>query len=142
MKKTIIIIALFALGFAACQKDFEEKNFKYRVSGLEQPYTVIYMDETGMSITEQVSPQSTGDIWSASFTGRQGDILYLYVKYFDVNPPDDKFRMYIEVDGKMLRYADEYDKDDLLMTIDTTVVPHDTIYTPVFYVKRAGIIPY
>lgn len=142
MKRNILIIAVLSLFLGACETDFEQKQVVYKVRGLAQPYTVVFMDENGASISEQVAPASTDYTWSYTWTGEQGSILYLYLKYFDVNPPDDKFRVSILVDGKILRYADEFDKDDLMMKIDTTVTPHDTSWVPVFYVKRAGIIPY
>jgi hypothetical protein len=142
MKRNIFIIIALAMFLGACETEFEQKQVVYKVRGLAQPYTVVYMDEAGASITEQVTPTSTDYTWSYTWSGEQGSILYFYMKYYDVNPPDDKFRMSILVDGKILRYADEYDKDDVIMKIDTTVTPHDTTWLPVFYVKRAGIIPY
>ncbi len=129
--KNLIILLSFLVIAISCQKERDEVEVMYYIKGLSQDYQVTYLNEDGKTISENVSPGSITNIWTHNFKGVPGELVYLYAKYFDIDPPNDKFRVMIKVNGKMLKYADEYDNTTL--TADSTTA---------YEVKRSGVIPF
>ena len=134
--KNIIILLSFLIVAISCQKERDEVSVMYYIKGLAKDYTVSYINEEGKTITEIVSPGTTDNLWLYNFKALPGDIVYLYAKYYDNNPPDDKFRVMIKVDGIMFKYADEYDNSDPI------TIPGDSTINTVYKVKRSGVVPF
>ncbi len=130
MKKILLIIATILL-FASCTKNYNDASVMYFIKGLGEPYTVMYLNESGKTITENINPMGNSDtLWTYNFTEKQGDLVYLYVKYKDVDPAMSTFKVMIKVDDKMFKYADSYDK--------VQVANGDTS----FVIRRSGTVPF
>jgi hypothetical protein len=125
--KNIIIIALILLILPACDKEYADHNVSYLITGLAKPYKVAYIDETGATVVTTITPVNDGEVWKYNFTGKEGDILYLFSEFKDVDLVPTKFKFRILIDGKV--YKDSYGYDQSI---------GDTL----FRVKRSGVIPY
>lgn len=126
MKYVISMIALLFV-VTACTKEYDEKNVNYYITGLANQYKVSYIDENGKTITEVVNPVNDNEIWQYSFTGIQGDIVYLYAEFTDPDLVPSKFKFRIYVDNKVFKESFGYD-----MSIGDTL----------FKVRRSGVIPF
>jgi hypothetical protein len=126
MKKLIALIALI-LAFTACQKEFEERSLTYLITGLANPYTVVYLTPDGETITENIQPANDDEIWRKDMPARQGDITYMYAEFTDKELVPTKFKFRIMVDGKVFKESFGYDHN---------------IGDTLFRVKRNGVIPY
>lgn len=128
MKKYIIFFVMIAFFVAtSCTKEYEDRTVTYLVKGLAKPYKISYVDETGSTISNTINPAGINDVWSYKFTGKQGDIVYLYAEFNDIGVDKSKFYFRILVDGKIYQNAYGFDKQ----VNDST-----------FWVQRAGIIPF
>jgi hypothetical protein len=125
--KNIIIIAAILLILPACTKEYEQKSVSYMITGLAKPYKVAYLTEEGETIMTTITPANDGEVWQYNFTGTQGDILYLFAEFTDVDLVPTKFKFRILIDGKV--YKDSYGYDQSI---------GDTL----FRVKRGGVVPY
>jgi hypothetical protein len=125
--KNIIIIAAILLILPACTKEYDQKNVSYMITGLAKPYKVAYLTEEGETIMTTITPANDGEVWQYNFTGTQGDILYLFAEFTDVDLVPTKFKFRILIDGKV--YKDSYGYDQSI---------GDTL----FRVKRGGVVPY
>lgn len=133
MKKitAIVLLILMIPAIQSCTKEYEKKNISYLITGLANPFTVAYIDENGKSVSLQYSPTHDGDVWRYNFTGQQGDILYLFCQFTDVDLDPTKFKFRILIEGKVYKEAFGYDQAE-----------EDGQGNPFFRVKRSGHIPY
>ncbi len=126
MKKvSILMILLIAL--SACQKDFEERSITYLITGLANPYRVTYVDETGEATTKNIAPVNDDQVWHYNFTAQQGDILYMFAEFTDIELVPTKFKFRILINGKVFKESFGYDHN---------------IGDTLFRVKRAGTVPF
>ncbi len=126
MKKvSILMILLIAL--SACQKDFEERSITYLITGLANPYRVTYVNETGEATTENIAPVNDDQVWHYNFTAQQGDILYMFAEFTDIELVPTKFKFRILINGKVFKESFGYDHN---------------IGDTLFRVKRAGTVPF
>lgn len=70
---------------SSCEKFSEEKQVSYLVSDCETGFNVTYRDKKGTLIKEEINAVSAEDKWEYSFTGRQGEIVYVSAIYKDIN---------------------------------------------------------
>ncbi len=124
--KTIFLIALVFI-LSSCERDLEEKNVKYYISGLEENFEISYINKSGTTITKQIYPQNNDASWQYNFKADEGDILYMYLKYTDTDVNPNKFKFRILIDGKVFKDAYGYDRSE-----------GDSI----FYIKRAGTVAF
>ena len=125
--KNILAIALLLLILPSCNKEYEERNVSYLITGLANPYKVAYITEEGKTVSTTITPENDREVWTYNFTGQQGDILYLFAELTDIGLVPTKFKFRILVDGKI--YKDSYGYDQNL---------GDTL----FRVKRGCVVPF
>ncbi|HRZ42326.1 MAG TPA: membrane lipoprotein lipid attachment site-containing protein [Bacteroidales bacterium] len=126
MKKIIITLAALLI-LAGCSKEYEARKVTYLITGLGLPYKMAYMNEAGETVMQNVTPVNDGDIWTYSFDGKQGDIVYLFAEFKDVELVPTKFKFRILIDGKTYKESYGYDQ---------------TINDTLFRVKRSGVVPF
>jgi hypothetical protein len=126
MKKFIIPLVLM-LTLTACEKEYEERNVSYLITGLTNPYTVAWLSPDGVTTTETIQPANDGEVWLQNFTAHQGDILYMFAQFTDKELVPTKFKFRILINGKVFKESFGYDHN---------------IGDTLFRVKRAGVIPY
>ena len=101
MKKYFLFVLVILL-MSACEKFDEEKQVRYLISNCESGFNVTYRDENGTLIKKDISTLSAEDKWSYSFTGKQGEIVYVSAIYKDIT---SEINVQILVDEKLLKQA-------------------------------------
>ncbi len=130
MRKIFLFIVLLSFAAVSCQKDGDPKNVDYMITGLTEPYEVVFLDGEGNSISESVDPDGVlASKWVQSYTMEQGTPVYLYLKFKVDITASMQFSMGILVNGKYEYQAKYY--EHILLTTDTA-----------FEVKRSGIVPF
>ncbi len=126
MRKFIILLAIVSIAFVSCTKNEDTKVVNYMVTGLSDPYDAVFFDNDGNSISKTVIPGAFEYEWNKSYEIKNGEPVYLYIKFKENIDNSPKFSVGIIIDGKYQYQRKGYDK-----TIG------DTIYE----VKVAGIVP-
>ncbi len=126
MKKYLILF-IAAIALLSCNKTSEEKHVEYMITGLTDPYSLVFMDADGKSISENVSPLRIDSEWSQEYDITEGEPVYLYVKFKENIKNSPKFSVGIIIDGKYSFQRKGWDKNT-----------GDTIYE----VKVSGIVPF
>jgi hypothetical protein len=119
MKIHIILIAIGIFILSSCTKNNQVK-VTYETTGAISAYSLNYL-ENGNMINTSVNPQSSQDKWTYSFTGDQGDIVYVSGKYSD---PNSALKIMIKVDGKIYKQASN-EGDTLKFLTVSGVVPYE-----------------
>ena len=129
MKKILVFIfAIFIL--ASCQKDRDQVEVDYLITGFGQPYSVSYLNKEGATITKTIAPNGISDKWVLSFLADPGTPLYLYVKSKEDISNSMGFNLGLLIDGKYYQQAKDYD--------GSIVMNGDTLYE----IKRSGVVPF
>ena len=124
--KNIIPLVILLLILSSCNKDYEERNVRYLITGLNKPYKISYLDENGETISTKITPTPEAKVWKYDFTAQQGDLLYLFTEFYEMI--DHKtFQFRILIDGKVFKDSYGYDHNQA-----------DTL----FRVLRSGVVPY
>ena len=118
MKKIILLLATITVFMASCTKNSQVK-VTYETTGAISEYNLYYLDKGTMQETI-VQPQSAQDKWNFSFTGDEGDIVYISGKYRD---PNSAMKIMIKVDGKIYKQASN-EGDTLKYLTVSGVVPY------------------
>jgi hypothetical protein len=126
MKKLFLVIALLGIIGVSCQKDGDQREVQYLVTGLQDEYELVYLNAEGKSVSSKVDPASPVERMVQTFKMDQGSPIYLYIKFTDDISSVPSFNMGILIDGKYQYQAKYYDRSF-----------GDTL----FEVKRAGIVP-
>lgn len=127
MKNILIVAVIAMLILPACTKEYEPRNVQYLVTGLAKPYKLAYLTETGETVMKTITPTSDGEVWHYSFDGRQGDLVYLFAEFTDIDLVPTKFKFRILVDGKIYKDSNGYDQ---------------SIGDTIFRVRRSGVVPF
>lgn len=127
MKNIIVLLIISLFVVTSCSKEYDDKSVTYQITGLEKDFRVSFIDEEGATITEYINPLNADDVWKYSFTGTQGDIVYLFSEFKDIDLDPTKFKFRILIDGKVYKDAYNYDKN---------------IGDTLFRVRRSGTIPF
>lgn len=106
--------------FASCEVNNDQRKVTYRISENSTGYKVQYIDENENLITEYIMPASSQDIWSYSFDGKEGVIIYVSSIYNNIN---DGILIEILLDGKIFKQG-------------------SSLYDTLNYVTVSGTIPY
>lgn len=120
MKNSIVILAILSTFLISCNKT-APVPITYQASDAISAFTVKYIDADGNLQTTQVNPQSAQDVWQFSFTGEQGDIIYLSGKYTDSY---SALKLMIKIDGKVYKQASN-EGDTLHYLTVSGVVPFE-----------------
>jgi hypothetical protein len=126
MKNTLFIIIAIIL-LTSCSKEYEPRTVTYLITGLSMPYQMAYINESGETISKTITPVNDKEIWSYTFNGHQGDVVYLYALYKDLLVDPQKFKFRILINGKTYKESYGYDLNQ-----------GDTL----FRVKRSGVVPF
>lgn len=127
MRNIIIVFALLFL-LNSCQKEQDIRKITYQIGGLKDPYKVIYLNESGETITQTITPVSASKAWKLTFNKSEGEIVYLYLEHKEkFSPGSMSFYAGIYVDGKAYQVARSYD-----LSVGDTI----------FKIKRAGTVPF
>lgn len=119
MRFAIIAVTTLALLLASCTKN-KQVMVTYETTGAISVYNLQYLDNGTMQQTT-VQPQSAQDKWDFSFTGEEGDIVYVSGKYNDLN---SALKIMIKVDGKVYKQASN-EGDTLKFLTVSGIVPFD-----------------
>jgi len=130
MKYIFILIAAIGIIASSCQKDADPKSVNYMITGLGDPYSIVYMDADGNSVAETITPDGLSDKWVKSFSMDEGTPVYLYIKFTEDISSNMSFSMGILIDGKYYKQAKHFDKES------------SSTGTLIFEVKRSGIVPF
>ncbi len=127
MRIITLVFVVLIIFVGSCQKDGDPKEISYTITGLSDPYSIVYLNASGKSISERITPSGSTMIWNKNFTMEEGSPVYLYLKFKEDISSSMSFNMGIIINGKYAYQAKYYEKNN-----------GDTI----FEVKRAGIVPY
>ena len=130
MRKIYLLIAIIGIIVSSCQKEADPKTIDYMVTGLADPYSIVYLDAKGNSISETMTPDGLSDNWVKSFSMEEGTPVYLYIKFTEDISSNMDFSMGILIDGKYYKQAKHFDKES------------SSTGTLIFEVKRSGIVPF
>ena len=135
IKNTIVFLAIVILAVvvSSCQKTADNKKVDYIVRGFTNPYSIVYLNKDGNSISEKITPSGIEEEWVYSMEAKEGTPVYLYVKFISTPDvaldiiSDRNFNAGIIVNGKY-----EYQRQGIDKVTD------DTIYE----LKVSGIVPF
>ena len=130
MKKIYVLIAILGIIAVSCQKDSDPKTVNYMITGLADPYSIVYLDNDGKSVSEYITPNGLSDKWVESFSMDEGAMVYLYIKFTEDISSNMDFSMGILIDGKYYKQAKHFDKES------------SATGNLIFEVKRSGIVPF
>jgi hypothetical protein len=120
MIKKIIFLLLTGMVFYSCTKN-QQVKVTYETTGAISAYNLYYQEGDGTLKQTTVEPQSAQDKWTYSFTGEQGDIVYVSGNYKD---PNSALKMLIKVDGKIYKQGSNEGDTIRFLTV-SGVVPFD-----------------
>jgi len=126
IKNILFILAIISLAIVSCSKSEDTKMVRYMVTGLSDPYQVVFFDSDGMSISETITPGSFDFEWNKPYEIKKGEPVYLFVKFKEKIDNSPKFSVGIIVDEKYQYQRRGYDKN---------------IGDTIFEVKVAGVVP-
>jgi len=130
MKKIYLIIAIIGIIASSCQKENDPQTIDYMITGLADPYSIVYLDSEGNSISETVTPNGLSDKWVKTFSMDEGTPVYLYIKFTEDISSNTSFSMGILIDRKYYKQAKHFDKES------------NATGNLIFEVKRSGIVPF
>ncbi len=118
IRKLAFLWILFFFIFSGCEKNNEIRQVTYRISENDSGFSVTYRDENGTLAKKSVEVTSAADIWTYSFQGKEGDILYVSSNYKDIN---SGLKVQILLDGKV--YKQSFSQYDTLnfVTVSGTI---------------------
>ena len=99
MKNTLILLTLIAL-FSCTRND--QVKIEYVATSAISEFNIFYLNPGGELQHEVVKPKSAIDMWSYSYFGEQGDVVYISGRYTD---PNSSLKLLIKVDGKIYKQA-------------------------------------
>jgi hypothetical protein len=103
-----LLLAISGSILLSCEKNTEDVTVKYVIKGLSSDFNVTFLNENEETIKID---SVVNDDWNYSFVGKKGDIVYLYVRYYEDASLSTNFYVAIEANGKAYRYTHSYDKD-------------------------------
>ena len=130
MRKIYLIIAIIGIIVSSCQKESDPKTVDYFITGLGDPYTIVYLDDEGKSVNMTITPDGLSDKWVKTFSMDEGTPVYLYIKFKEDISSNMSFKMGILVNGKYYKEAKHFDKESVIGG------------TTIFEAKRSGIVPF
>ena len=96
------------------------------VTGLSDPYDAVFFDNEGKSISKTVMPGAISYEWKKSYEIKDGEPVYLYLRFKENIKDSPKFSVGIIIDGKYQYQRKGWDKN---------------IGDSIYEVKVAGIVP-
>ncbi len=116
--KSVIYISLLIIFFAACDKEDETIVVQYKASNGYSETQIKYRDAGGILVSKNIDFVGGEDIWTYSFDGNKGDIVYLSARYFD---PNSSISLQILLDGKIYKEGTSNNETDKYLTISGTI---------------------
>ncbi len=116
LKQTFLLI-LVILSLSACEKN-EDKLVKYLVTDSESGFNITYRNNSGATITEEITVASTEDEWVYTFTAEKGDIVYVSTIYKDIN---SRIKVAILINGKVYKQASSKYDTISFVTVSGTI---------------------
>ena len=104
--------------FWSCKKNNEPVTVTYRVSENDSGFSVTYRDANEQLVKKTVEVASSEDIWTYSFEGKEGDIVYLSVLYKDIN---SGIKAQVLLDGKVYKQSSSQYDTLSFVTVSGTV---------------------
>ena len=98
--KNLIFLITIIFAILSCNKDDSKVDVSYRVSKAYSETVIAYTNEAGIMNTDTVNFDSGEDIWSYSFSGKKGDIIYVSAIYIDST---SSVTVEILLDGKIYK---------------------------------------
>ena len=126
MRNLLLILVIMSFGIISCTKNEDTKVIEYMVTGLSDPYNAVFFDNDGKSINKMVIPGAVDFEWKKSYKIKNGEPVYLYLKFRENIKDSPKFSVGIIIDGKYQYQRKGWDKN---------------IGDSIYEVKVAGIVP-
>lgn len=101
----------------SCEKEKEVK-VTYRATMAISPYTITFLDENAHKITKTIEAESSADTWAYSYTGNEGDILFVSARYTD---PESSILVQILLDGKVFKERSSTKDTARYVTVSGTI---------------------
>lgn len=121
MKKVICISMMFIL-LSACNKEDEKIVVQYKASNGYSETQIKYRDANGVLVSKEINLVGGEDIWTYSFDGNKGDIVYISARYFD---PNSSITLQILLDGRIYKEGTSNNEKDKYFTISGTIPYYD-----------------
>ena len=122
MNRIKILLGLLAimLIMASCERDYD-KTVKYLVTNSISGFSLNYVNEHGDLISIQVPASSAQDIWTYSFIGEEGDIVFASGIYKDIN---SAIKIQVLIDGKVFKEGSSNQDTIRYVTVSGTIPYH------------------
>jgi hypothetical protein len=117
MKKVSFILFAFLL-FFACNKEGETIVVQYKANNGYSNTEIKYRNADGVLVSESVNFVVGEDVWTYSFDGKKGDIVFVSARYYD---PNSSISLQILLDGKVYKEGTSNNETDDILTISGTI---------------------
>jgi hypothetical protein len=116
--KRILYVLLLVLLFSACNKEDETIIVQYKASNGYSNTQIKYRNAEGVLVSENINFVGGEDIWTYSFDGKKGDIVFVSARYYDSN---SSITLQILLDGKVFKEGTSNNETDEILTISGTI---------------------
>ncbi len=113
---TIIVFALLVLN--SCTKHENEVDVTYRISKAFSTIAVAYVNEDGVMVGDTVNFESAEDLWSYSFTGEKGELIYVSGIYADST---SSVTIEVLLDGKIYKSGSSNNEPEKYVIVSGTI---------------------
>ncbi len=114
----IIYILFTAVVLLSCNKESKEVDVTYRVSKAYSATAISYTNENGIMNTDTVYFDSGEDLWSYSYSGEKGDIVYVSAIYQDST---SSVTVDILLDGKIYKSGSSNNEPGKYVIVSGTI---------------------
>lgn len=111
-----LIIIIFAI--LSCNKDDSEVDVSYRISKSWSETIISYTNENGIVNTDTAFFDSGEDVWSYSFSGEKGEIVYISAIYTDST---SSVTVEILLDGKIYKSESSNNEPQKYVIVSGTI---------------------
>jgi hypothetical protein len=116
--KRILYGLLLVLLFSACNKEDETVVVQYKASNGYSNTQIKYRDADGVLVSKNINFVGGEDVWTYSFDGKKGDIVFVSARYYDSS---SSITLQILLDGKVFKEATSNNETDEILTISGTI---------------------
>ena len=115
--KTILIIFI-AFTILSCNKEDTQVDVTYRISKAYSTTAITYRDQKGIMNSDTLHSGSGEDMWSYSFTGEKGNIVYVSAIYQD---SASSVTVDILLDGKIYKSGSSNNEPEKYVIVSGTI---------------------
>lgn len=116
--KKISIVFFAVLLFSACNKEDETIAVQYKASNGFSNTQIKYRDAEGVLVSENIDFEGGEDVWTYSFDGKKGDIVFVSARCYD---SISSITLQILLDGKVFKEGTSNNETDEILTVSGTI---------------------